>query len=83
MTTLTIPNVDDELEQRLRARAAVHGRSLEAEARTILADAVDFAGYSFAPDNMAEAIRAIIKGSGGIDLESFPCDAAHEPPSLY
>ena len=80
MTTLTIPNVDDELEQRLRARAAVHGRSLEAEARTILADAVDTAGYSTAPDNMADAIRAIMMSIGGVDLEPFPRDLAPEPP---
>jgi plasmid stability protein len=39
MPTLTIRNVDDEVVQRLKAQAKQHGRSLEAEAREILAQA--------------------------------------------
>lgn len=35
-TTLTIPDLDEAVEQKLRIRAASHGRSLEAEAREIL-----------------------------------------------
>ena len=40
MATLTIRNVDAAVKERLRVRAARHGRSMEAEARTILSDAV-------------------------------------------
>ena len=80
MATLTIPNVDDDLARRLRTRAAVHGRSVEAEARTILADALGPAAGIAVPDNIADAIRAIMKPIGGIDLEPFPRDAASEPP---
>jgi hypothetical protein len=36
MTTLTIRNVDPELKEELRVRAARHGRSMEAELRHIL-----------------------------------------------
>jgi plasmid stability protein len=39
MATLNIRNLPDELHRRLRLRAAEHGRSMEAEARAILADA--------------------------------------------
>jgi plasmid stability protein len=39
MATLNIRNLPDEVHRRLRLRAAEHGRSMEAEARTILADA--------------------------------------------
>ena len=39
MATLNIRNLPDEVHRRLRMRAAEHGRSMEAEARTILAEA--------------------------------------------
>ena len=40
MAVLTIRNVPDAVHHRLRARAAKTGRSMEAEARVILAEAV-------------------------------------------
>jgi plasmid stability protein len=40
MATLTIRGLDDDIRDRLRLRAATHGRSMEAEARSILAEAV-------------------------------------------
>ena len=39
MATLNIRNLPDPVHARLRLRAAKFGRSMEAEARTILADA--------------------------------------------
>lgn len=39
MATLTIRNLDDEVKKKLRLRAARHNRSMEAEARAILAKA--------------------------------------------
>jgi plasmid stability protein len=39
--TLTIRNLDDDVKQKLRLRAASHQRSMEAEAREILARAVN------------------------------------------
>jgi phosphopantothenoylcysteine decarboxylase / phosphopantothenate---cysteine ligase len=38
MASITIRGLDEELKQRLRLRAASHGRSMEDEARTILRD---------------------------------------------
>ncbi|MDS1269062.1 Arc family DNA-binding protein [Lipingzhangella sp. LS1_29] len=38
MATLTIRGLDDQLRDRLRVRAAQHGRSMEAEVRAILKD---------------------------------------------
>ena len=38
MPSLSIRNLDPALHARLRARAAEHGRSVEAEVRQILAD---------------------------------------------
>lgn len=40
MATLTIRGLDDDVRERLRARAAEHGRSMEAEVREILTSAV-------------------------------------------
>jgi len=39
MATLNIRNLPDAVHQRLRVRAAEHGRSMEAEARAILSAA--------------------------------------------
>lgn len=40
MAVMTIRNLDDEVHTKLRVLAAQHGRSMEAEARAILSDAV-------------------------------------------
>jgi plasmid stability protein len=40
MPTLTVRNLDDDTKAALAALAASHGRSMEAEARVILAEAV-------------------------------------------
>ena len=41
MASITIRNLDDEVKTRLRVRASANGRSMEEEARLILAEAVD------------------------------------------
>ena len=79
MTTLTIPDVDDALAHRLKSRAAAHGRTIEAEARAILADAVGGPAATPAPGNIADAIRAIMAPIGGVDLPAFPDQPAAEP----
>lgn len=40
MAMLTVRNLPEEVHRALRVRAAVHGRSTEAEVRAILAEAV-------------------------------------------
>lgn len=40
MTILTVRGLDPSVQARLRERAARHGRSMEAEARALLSDAV-------------------------------------------
>ena len=86
MASITIRDIDDDLKQRLRQRAAVHGRSLEAEARGILEDALGakppapVSGNLSA--NLADAIRAIVEPLGGIELEPFPRQPVREPPAF-
>ena len=40
MAAVSIRNLDDRVRERLRIRAAAHGRSMEAEIREILVEAV-------------------------------------------
>ena len=71
MATLKIRNVDGRIKERLRVRAARHGRSMEAEARAILSEAV--AGDRDQLEaNLVEAIRQRFAPLGGIDLELPP-----------
>ncbi|MBB3979858.1 plasmid stability protein [Rhizobium azooxidifex] len=67
MASMTIRNIDDRLKQRLRIRAATHGRSMEDEARDILKTVL--AQQEPTPGNLAGAIRARLQPLGGIELE--------------
>jgi len=80
MATLTIRNVDTAVKERLRLRAARHGRSMEAEARTILSQAV-VSDRDQPEPNLAEAIRRRFAPLGGVDLE-LPREFVSEPPSF-
>ena len=44
MSAVSIRNLDDRVKERLRLRAARHGRSMEAEMRAILTEAVSEPG---------------------------------------
>ena len=81
MATLTIRNFDAAVKERLRVRAARHGRSMEAEARTILGEAVAAESDESAP-NLAEAIRRRFAALGGVDLELPPSEFVDAPPSF-
>jgi plasmid stability protein len=56
LTTLTIPDVDDALKLRLKARALLHGKSMEAEVRDILMKALGEANSEPLPSNLYAAI---------------------------
>jgi len=71
MANLTIRNVDAAVKERLRVRAARHGRSMEAEARLILSEAVAATRHEPEP-NLAEAIRRRFAPLGGVDLDELP-----------
>lgn len=79
MATLTIRNIDNAVKEQLRVRAARHGRSMEAELRAIVTDAV---GVTAQPEvNLAEAIRRRFAPFGGVDeLEAHPPVPVGDPP---
>lgn len=57
MAQLLVRNLDDDVKRRLQRRAREHGRSMEEEARRIIADAVgapDANGYGWASRLSAE-----------------------------
>jgi antitoxin FitA len=67
MASMTIRNIDDRLKQRLRIRAATHGRSMEDEARDILKTAL--AQQETPAENLAATIRARLQPLSGVELE--------------
>jgi plasmid stability protein len=65
MAAVTIRRLDDSVKERLRVRAAQHGRSMEAEIRTILAEAVAEDDQPGLFDVLVDRFQAL----GGVDLE--------------
>ena len=66
MAALSIRDLDESVKQRLQSRAARHGRSMEAEVRAILTEAVR------EPADSAGLFTALLDRFavlGGIDLE--------------
>ena len=75
MAGLSVRKLDDETLSRLRIRAAMHGVSMEEEARRILKDAVS------APDRLGDLALGIFGSEHGVDLQ-LPDRTPHEPPDL-
>jgi plasmid stability protein len=66
--SITIRNIDDKLKERLQARAAVHGQSMEDEARDILRDVLQQGVSISASANLYEAIRRVVEPLSGIEI---------------
>ena len=78
MATLTIQDLEDSVEAKLRVRAAKHGRTTEDEARNILRAAVE--GADTEPESLYQAIRRIVEPFGGFELELPPRENMRDPP---
>lgn len=79
MASITIRNLDDDIKQRLRVRAAEHGRSMEEEARDILRRVM---GDAETPRDLAAAIRARVARAARADLELPAREPMREPPPI-
>ena len=80
MASITIHNLDQDVEERLQIRATGNGRSMEEEARYILREAV-------APDpvpakGLGTAIHERFKPFGGVELDLPPREPMREPPKF-
>jgi len=69
MAALSIRDLDDGVKQRLRERAASNGRSMEAEVRAILAEAVP---EPERPDDLISALFDKFQELGGVELDIPP-----------
>ena len=78
--SITIRNLPPGLKERLRVRAAEHGRSMEAEARTILENALQASRAS--GRNLTDRIRARFAPLGGVELDLPRREPAREPPGF-
>lgn len=79
-TTMTIRNLDDQLKARLRVKAAMHGRSMEEEARDILRAALSV--QPVRATALVEAIRARIAPLKGVELTLPERGPLREPPKF-
>ena len=75
MVSLNVRNLSDRTHAALRLRAAKHGRSVEAEIRTILDDTVN----PQPRPGLGTMLAAIGRDLGGVDLEIVRDETAAEP----
>lgn len=68
MAALSIRNLDDRVHERLRIRAAEHGRSMEAEVREILEVAVQ----DEEDDDLISSWMKLRDKIGGVELDIPP-----------
>ena len=80
MATITVRNLEEGLKQRLRIRAAEHGKSMEEEVRDILRAALKQEPAT--GGDIYRAIRAHVEPLGGIELELPPREPIRQPPSF-
>ncbi len=84
MPTITIRNLDETVKRKLQVRAALNGRSMEAEAREVLCEFAEqpvdaaIAGADVDED-FGTAIRKLFAPLGGIELQTPPRQKSHRP----
>ena len=66
MATLTIRDLDDSVRDQLRVRAARHGRSMEAEVREILTEAV-----SPVEATIYDLLMDLRRRTSGVDIDPY------------
>lgn len=66
MAAVSVRDLDEGVKERLRVRAAEHGRSMEAEIRAILRAAVSEPAQT---GGLGEALLSTFSGLGGVDLD--------------
>jgi plasmid stability protein len=77
MASITIRNLEETTKRKLKVRAAMHGHSMEQEAREILKGALSSAPKK--PVNLADAIRRRFAPLGGVELEPLPREPIRDP----
>jgi plasmid stability protein len=82
MATITIRNLDDKVKRKLQVRAALNGRSMEAEARELISKPLESISNSprIEPEeDLGTAIRKLFAPLGGVELQIPPRRRSHRP----
>lgn len=79
MASISVRNLDDDVKERLRIRAARHGRSMESEIRLILGEAVREPDEA---DGLFQKMLDRFGEVGGVELELPPRATAPRAPRL-
>lgn len=79
MASLTIRNLDDDIKQRLRAKAAIAGRSMEEEARAALRLYV----AEGVKGNVYDVLRKTLEPVLGTEIERLPRDKMRKLPDIF
>ena len=80
MASITIRNLDDEVNAYIRVRAAEHHRAMEEEVHIIQHDAVNSGQPG--PRDLAKFTREYFAPLGGVELELPTRGAMREPPDF-
>jgi plasmid stability protein len=82
MASLIVRNLAERTKERLRVRAARHGRSMEAEARAILEAAVT--ADERGDETLGELVARCFGPEHGFDIEPYlpPRPSPRDPPSF-
>ncbi len=87
MATITIRNLDESVKRKLQVRAALNGRSMEAEAREVLSELM-LTGIISAKDveideDLGTAIHKRFAALGGVELDLPPRNFSSRPLSTF
>lgn len=78
MATITIRNLDETVKRRLQVRAALNGRSMEAEAREMLSEFVEIGVVpGTLEEDLGSAIHKRFAALGGVEPEIPPRRMIH------
>jgi antitoxin FitA len=80
MASMTIRNLDDRVKEKIRVRAARHGRSMEEEARRLLSLAVDASSNDEV--GLGTAIRRRFARAGSFKLQPLAREPMRRPPKF-
>ncbi|HQT68217.1 MAG: plasmid stabilization protein [Rhodospirillales bacterium 20-60-12] len=78
MSSIIIRNIKPEIKEKLRIRAAEHGRSVEAEVRHMLQTFLS--PQEQVASNLFQRIHERFRAIGGVELDPPARSALREPP---
>jgi plasmid stability protein len=81
VATITIRNLDEKVKRELQLRAALNGRSMEAEARALISSSLRDDTKAAVPkeEDLGTAIRNLFAPLGGVELHIPPRRKSHRP----